>query len=97
MKPLRLSSAVRRDIEEVKAWYGDQGPDLDLRFGRDLDALLSRLIRFPTAYPRIFRQVRRANLTGFPYGVFYVERRKDLLVIAVMHHARHPRRWQRRL
>jgi plasmid stabilization system protein ParE len=50
--------------------------------------------------PELFRKVRgearRVMLHKFPFGVFYIARSEFVSVVAVMHHARDPRHWQRR-
>ncbi|NJL28266.1 MAG: type II toxin-antitoxin system RelE/ParE family toxin [Thermoanaerobaculia bacterium] len=95
---VRFSVAARRDVVEAKTWYQAQDPDaaLDLAFAHELEQVVEQIRRFPTAFPKTFLDARRANLSRFPYGVFYVRRRSDLLVLAVLHHARHPSRWQQR-
>ncbi len=47
-------------------------------------------------YPRIHRDVHRAVLHPFPYGIFYKNRRDTIYIIAVPHLFRDPRVWQRR-
>ncbi len=96
MTTIRLSSAARWDVREAKDWYAERKPDLDLEFRDELDHTLDRIRAFPESYPVVYKDLRRANLRRFPYGVFYHRRKSDWLVVAVIHHARHPRRWQRR-
>jgi len=40
-----------------------------------------------------FLGVRRTLLPRFPYGVFYTVKNDLVYVLAVIHHARQPRRW----
>ncbi len=96
MTRIRLSVAAKRDVREAQEWYAQQKPDLDLEFRDELERTLDHIRAFPESYPVVHRDVRRANLHRFPYSVFYHRREKGLFVLAVMHHARHPRHWQRR-
>lgn len=94
---IRLSAAAQRDIGAAKEWYADQGvPGLDLRFLRALEAVFERMATLPASFRVVYRDVRQANLQRFPFAVFYHERGDDLYVLAVCHHARDPRVWQRR-
>ncbi len=93
---IRLSSAAKEDVREAKEWYAERKLGLDLEFRSELDRTLDRIRAFPESYPVIYKDLRRANLRRFPYGVFYHRRPNDYLVVAIIHHARHPRHWQRR-
>ncbi|MCP4663962.1 MAG: type II toxin-antitoxin system RelE/ParE family toxin [bacterium] len=96
MTRIRLSVAAKRDVREVQEWYATQKPDLDLEFRDELERTLGHIRAFPESCAVVYKDVRRANLHRFPYGVFYHRRKNDLFVLAIMHHARHPRHWQRR-
>ena len=96
MTRIRLGAEAKRDVREARDWYADQKPGLDLEFRDELDRTLGRIRDFPESYPIVYKDVRRANLHRFPYGVFYHRRKGGLFVLAVASHARHPRRWQER-
>ncbi len=94
---IRLSAAAQRDIVAAKEWYAEQQvPNLDLRFQRELESVFEKMETFPAGYPVVYKDVRRANLHRFPYAVFYHLRDDNPYVLAVVHHARHPRVWKRR-
>jgi len=94
---VRLSKAASQDVRDAQAWYAGQSTGLDLDFRKELDRILERIRAFPAAFPEIRRPVRRANLRRFPYGVFYIQRRDHLFVLAVIHHAQSPSSWMSRL
>ena len=50
----------------------------------------------PELHAEIYRGVRRSFLRQFPYAVFYRVEENRVVVIAVMHTRRDPRRWQSR-
>ncbi len=94
---IQFSAPAEEDVEAAKAWYAEQPtPDLDLHFKQDLDETLLRIERFPSGYAAIRQDVRKANLHRFPYTIFFRLRGDELLVVAVLHHARDPSVWQRR-
>lgn len=93
---VRLSSAAERDVLAAQKWYSRQSPGLDLAFRDELDRTLDRIRRLPMGFPVVEENIRRANLQRFPYGVFYVIRASDVLVLGVVHHARHPSHWASR-
>jgi plasmid stabilization system protein ParE len=67
-----------------------------LDFREELRTVLELIRSHPSGFPILRKDIRRANLRRFPYGVFYRLRQDGLFVLAVVHHARHPRHWQRR-
>ena len=50
----------------------------------------------PQVFRLVYGDVRRVLLRRFPYAIFYRYREPELLVVAVMHERRDPRRWQER-
>lgn len=86
-------------VEEAKTaqqWYAERLPTLGDAFVDALEATLNRIEDDPFAYPAAHRSLRRALLRGFPYAVIYRVTGEELLVVAVMHERRHPRRWMGR-
>ena len=92
----RFSSAAERDVLEAQRYYARQSPGLDLSFKAELDQVLTQIRTYPASYPIVHEEIRRANLSKFHFGVFYVQRRDHVFVLGVVHHARHPRTWKRR-
>ena len=54
------------------------------------------IVENPDAYPVLHRDTRRILLDHFPYGLYYRVVGDRLVVVACMHAARHPTRWQSR-
>ena len=48
-------------------------------------------------FPAADGAIRRAMLSRFPYGVFYVVRGQTVRVLAVMHTSRDPQTWKTRI
>lgn len=94
---IRISGTAQQDIVAAKEWYVEQaGRDLEIRFQRELEGTFQQIETFPESFPVVYKDIRRANLHRFPYGVFYHRRVDHLYVLAVTHHARRPRVWKRR-
>jgi len=84
------------DLAEAFAWYEERRVGLGDRFLLSVEAALSTIKRYPESFPVVHRQVRRALLRRFPYGVFYTVADTTIVVLAVFHCGRDPRRWQAR-
>lgn len=92
-----LRRAAKLDLLEARNWYEERQPGLGDAFLEEVEAAFQGMREFPAMHPRVDRRVRRALLQRFPYGVFYVVVGETLRVIAILHHARSPGRWRRRL
>jgi len=91
-----LRPRAEDDIRSAFEWYESQRVGLGTEF---LDALRERLeaVRaHPEANPVLYRGIRRAVVSRFPYLVFYVVQPERVAVLAVLHHARNPAVWPRR-
>jgi plasmid stabilization system protein ParE len=84
------------DVIQAFRWYEEKMSGLGARFRLSLDAALAAIQAHPEAYPVVHKQVRRALLRRFPYGVFFLVIGEDILVLAVSHASRDPRHWRQR-
>jgi plasmid stabilization system protein ParE len=96
-RPVVFTPAARAEVAEAQAWYEAQAPGLGGLFRAELDAAVQRLAANPEGFPAVLRDVRRARLHRFPYGLFYRILPDSLVVLACFHARRDPRRWQGRL
>lgn len=89
---LHLSESAVRDIEEAFAWYDETDPGVGPRFLEAVHARFEYIAENPLL-PRAFgsRPVRRSNLKGWPYVIYYRIRGGQVRVIAIVHQARDPK------
>jgi len=94
--PIRLRDEAERDATLAASWYEEQRVGLGQEFLDELLATLEAISEHPHAYPVLHRDVRRALMRRFPFGVFFQTTASDIVVVAVFHGSRHPRGWRRR-
>ena len=93
---LRLRPEAELDLSDAARWYEEQRPGLGHQFLDEVLAIFSKLAETPLLYPVIHRNTRRALIHRFPFGVYYRAETTAIVVVAVMHGSRHPRRWKTR-
>jgi len=91
-----LRPRAENDIQSAFEWYESQRPRLGDEFLASVREKLEAVRSFPESSPIIYRDVRRAVVSRFPYLIFYVVRPTRVSVLAVLHHARNPEVWPRR-
>lgn len=91
-----LRPRAEHDIRSAFEWYESQRAGLGAEFLAALRERLEAVRDHPETSPVLYRGIRRAVLSRFPYLVFYVVRSDLVSVLAVLHHARNPAVWPRR-
>ena len=92
-----LRPEAEAEVSEAYDWYEAQAHGLGEEFLRAMDACLSAIQRNPQAYSPIHKEVRRALLRKFPYGIFYLIDEANVMVLACFHARRNPKQWQARM
>ncbi len=89
---LRFLPEADSEFAEARVWYGVQCAGLDIEFMKRVDETLQRISDDPNRFPRVYRKLRRALVRKFPFAIFYEATTEEILVFAVFHSRRDPRR-----
>ena len=96
MTPILVRPAAAADIEEAVAWYGRLDASLADRFLAAVEGTVAKIAANPTMYSVIHRDIRRALVERFPYGIYYRIYPDVVVILACMHARRDPKRWRGR-
>ena len=94
---IEIIACAEEELAEAVDYYNEQSQGLGHKFAKEVKCTFNRILRLPEAWPNISINTRRCITSKFPYGIIYQIRKKRILVIAVMHMRRDPRRWQDRI
>jgi toxin ParE1/3/4 len=92
---------VEVDVVSAAAWYNSREPGLGAEFVEEVvgvwDALAENPLLNSRRHPTL--NIRWRYPQRFPYRIIYevTESDRSVLVIAVLHAARHDRHWRRRI
>ena len=97
MPRVKITREARDELREAARWYHEQVAGL----GRHLVDAVHRVIQdiagSPLRFAVVHRDVRRALVGRFPYGVFFrISEGGGIVVLAILHLARDPARWMER-
>jgi plasmid stabilization system protein ParE len=95
-RPLSVSPEAEAEGLEAARWYENRSKGLGAAFLEIVEQTLTRIADNPEQFPVVFRDVRRATLVRFPYGIFFRIRPDRVKILAVFHLARQPGRWRSR-
>jgi len=90
--PLRIHRRAQIHPAEAYSWHQQQRAGLGLEFLNEVEACLDRICENPGMFPVYREGIRRAATHGFPCLVFYAVGADEIVVIAVFHASRNPRR-----
>ena len=93
---LRLRPEVELELTDAALWYEEQGLGLGHQFLDEVLTTFSTITETPLMYPIVHRNTRRTLIHRFPFGVYYRVETSTIVVVAVMHGSRNPRRWKSR-
>ena len=94
---LIIRPEAEAELAAAFAWYEKRVSGLGSEFLLCVDAVLISIGRNPQHSALVHRNVRRALTRRFPYEVFFVVDGERIVVLAVFHARRDPKRWQERL
>ncbi len=93
---IHLRPDAEKDIEEAAIWYETQRNGLGDGFLDEILSAFETISDNPYIYAVVHRRTRRALIQRFPFAIYYRIEEESLVVVAVMHGSRHPKRWQKR-
>ncbi|MEA3491387.1 MAG: type II toxin-antitoxin system RelE/ParE family toxin [Campylobacterota bacterium] len=97
MYPISFKSEVYDDVKTAYDWYEKQYIGLGEDFILILEDTYQEISQSPKLYQKIYKSVRRKLMRKFPYGIFFVLKENQIIVIAIMHTKRNPMDWSNRI
>ena len=85
------------DLQVATEWYNLQKDKLGNEFVVEVDNILKIIAENPQQFPKIKKEIKRANIIRFPFSVFYVVKSDVINVFAVFHDRRNPVIWKNRI
>ncbi|NLA05412.1 MAG: type II toxin-antitoxin system RelE/ParE family toxin [Firmicutes bacterium] len=93
---IHIRPEAEKDLSDAATWYESQRPGLGYQFLEEVSAIFLKISENPLIYPNIHRNIRRALIRRFPFGVYYQVKDSAVIIFAVMHGSRNPRNWKSR-
>jgi plasmid stabilization system protein ParE len=93
---VRLLPEAEKELLEAAQWYSQQSIGLDYEFIRCIDEAMARIVRAPLMFPVVHRDRRRVIVKRFPYSIIFDVMEDEVLIYAIFHFSRSPKRWKRR-
>lgn len=81
--PVIVTPEARADLVRAAEWYDEREPgsSIPLELFDEFDSMVALIAERPEAFPLYRGEVRRAILTQFPYGVYYLIEPERVVVL----------------
>jgi plasmid stabilization system protein ParE len=93
---VRYLTAAEAEQIEAAAHYESRQIGLGLEFVEELNRTVGRILEYPNAWSPSSRNTRACQMKRFPYSIIYRDFGEEIVVVALQHHSRDPRRWEDR-
>jgi hypothetical protein len=99
MKQYRIviTEITEIDIVTGKNWYNSQQNTLGDEFISELENKIKVIKSNPYLFPSIKKDIRKALIKRFPFGIYYFVEGDVINIFAVIHFSRNPKIWKQRL
>ena len=94
---LIIGNEAESDLLDAVKWYEENLMGLGSNFLASADTTIQSIIQSPEKYPKVFKNIRRALIRKFPFGVHYLIDKEKIIILAVFHFRRNPKHWKYRI
>ena len=94
--PVVFRPQAEGEVLSARQWYEDRRAGLGDQFRAALDDAIERVSRQPESFPRVHREIRRALIQRFPFGLYFEVIEHHVVVLGMVHGHRDPKTWKSR-
>src|SRR4051812_5827262 len=87
-----VKQEVYEDLTDIVKWYENQASELGIRFLNDWEKIISHIEVQPYSYQIKYKKFRHAKIKQFPYLIIYDVTKEEVVIYAVIHGHRNPRK-----
>lgn len=93
----RFLPAARSEFLDSIRYYRSRSPRVAREFAKAVKDAIGAILQFPEAAPILRGSIGRKILHRFPFSLLYSADAGGVVLVAVMHHHRHPEYWTGRV
>lgn len=97
MMRVRVLQPAEGELRDAINYYNSERPGLGIEFAREIRLTINRIKAHPYAWTKVDDEIRRCLTDRFPYSALYQIIGQEIIIVAFMHHKRHPEYWRDRI
>jgi len=93
-----ISPEAESELIVSKEFYENKKEGLGKEFVQEIDKTIDKIVENPEQFPKVKRkQVRKANVNRFPFGVYFAVKDTIINILSVFHFSRNPKQLNKRI
>jgi plasmid stabilization system protein ParE len=92
MHKISFTKEALFDIEAIVLWYEEQRIGLSYDFELCLEVGVAEISRNPN-----YKSVKVRFISRFPFGIHYLIKENEVVVLGIFHTSRSPKNWSKRI
>ncbi len=94
---IQISDEAEIDFDNSYQYYSEDSLKVADAFFKKINLGLENIRKQPTAYPVVYKSVRKYVVQKFPFVIYYQIEGAVIQVLAIFHTSRSPKIWNARL
>ena len=97
MHKISFTKEALFDIEAIVLWYEEQRIGLSYDFELCLEVGVAEISRYPNHFQKRYKSVKVRFISRFPFGIHYLIKENEVVVLGIFHTSRSPKNWSKRI
>jgi plasmid stabilization system protein ParE len=97
MHKISFTKEALFDIEAIVLWYEEQRIGLSYDFELCLEVGVAEISRNPNHFQKRYKSVKVRFISRFPFGIHYLIKENEVVVLGIFHTSRSPKNWSKRI
>jgi toxin ParE1/3/4 len=93
LKRVKFAKEASFEFRESVDWYESMAKGFGLKFTAEIDSTVEKIKLNPDLYRKVVENVRRIQVTKFPYSLFFSIEDDTVVILRVFHNKRKPVQW----
>ncbi|MBN2652430.1 MAG: type II toxin-antitoxin system RelE/ParE family toxin [Spirochaetales bacterium] len=94
---VKFLSVAESEFKESISYYNSQSEGLGYVFALEIRKSIERIVQFPEAWNKFSYNTRRCRCKRFPFSIIYQFKNNEILIVAIMHMNRDPKKLNKRI
>ncbi len=97
MHKISFTKEALFDLEDIVVWYEEQRIGLSHDFELCLEVGVAEISRNPNHFQKRYKKVKVRFISRFPFGIHYLIKENEVVILGVFHTSRSPKNWSKRI
>ncbi|MCF6268918.1 MAG: type II toxin-antitoxin system RelE/ParE family toxin [Melioribacteraceae bacterium] len=93
LNKVKFAKEATNEFLEAVEWYELKAKGLGIKLTDEIESTIERIKLNFDLYPNVVENIRKIQVTRFPYSLFYIIENSTLVILRIFHNKRKPIEW----